>query len=287
MELMDYHNHHNRCGHAKGIIEDYINAAIEKGLSEIGIADHFPFGAVSDDPKYEELFKTISMTVEEFPRYIREIRDLRDRYRGKIAVKISTEVDFVTSGKHLERQKKVLEPFMDDFDYLLCGIHSLKFDGLPVIAFNDGKGPEALRTHGEDKIHLEYVKKLGAMVETGYFDIVTHLDNHRFLWQPNEPTYSQHAWQKFMELLDRIKSKGMAVEINTSGTVKGANSQFPSDTFIKAMIQRDIPLTLCSDAHRPENIGYQFKEFLQKAKPWGLTHLCAYDKRRQRLIPIN
>ena len=283
---MDYHNHHNRCGHALGSIEDYINVAIEKGLSEIGIADHFPFGAVTDDPKYTELFKTISMTVEDFPDYIREIKGLRDKYSGEIDVRISTEMSFVTSGKHLERQKKVLEPFMDDFDYLLCGIHELKFDGLPVILFNAGKGPETLRTHGEDKIHLEYIKKMRDMVETGYFDIIAHLDNHKFLWLPNEPTYSEDVWQELIALLDRIKSKGMAVEINTSGAWKGALSQFPSDIIVKALIQRDIPLTLCSDAHRPENIGYQFQAFIKKAKSWGLTHLCTYEKRKQRLVPI-
>ena len=176
---------------------------------------------------------------------------------------------------------------MDDFDYLLCGIHDLKFDGLPPVFFADGKGPDTLRAHGEDKIHLEYIKKMRDMVETGYFDIVTHLDNHRFLWQPNEPTYSQPVWQEFMDLLDLIKSKEMAVEINTSGTIKGASSQFPSDTIVKEMIHRDISLSLSSDAHRPENIGYQFKEFIQKAKLWGLTHLCSYERRKQRLIPVH
>ncbi|MCP4753258.1 MAG: hypothetical protein GY866_20400 [Proteobacteria bacterium] len=175
---------------------------------------------------------------------------------------------------------------MDDFDYLLCGIHKLKFDGLPLLMFNKGDGPEILRTHGEDKIHLEYINKMRRMVDTGYFDIVTHLDNHKCLWQRNEENSSEHVWLELMELPNLIKSKGMAVEINTSGTLKGAHSQFPSDNIVKELIRRNIPLTLCSDAHRPENVGYQFDAFLKKAKPWGLTRLCAYDRRRQRFIPV-
>ncbi len=286
MGLMDYHNHHYRCGHARGTIEDCIKVAIEKNLAEIGIADHFPFGAITSDPQYTELFSTFSMTVEEFPNYIQEIKDLREKYRDKIAVKVATEVAFVTPGRHLDLQKKVLEPFMDDFDYLLCGIHELKFDGLPVIPFAPANGPETLKTHGEDKIHLEYIKKMTGIVETGYFDIITHLDNHKFLWLPNEPTYSETVWRELMGLLDKIKSKGMAVEINTSGIVKGGLSQFPSDNIIKEMIDREIPLTLSSDAHRPENIGYLFDETVSKLKQWGLTHLCAYDRRKQRSVPI-
>ena len=287
MELMDYHNHHHRCGHALGSIEDYIKDAIEKNLSEIGIADHFPFGAIADEEKYADLIKTISMKVADFPDYIQEIKDLREKYKGEIRVKISTEVGFVTSGIHLDQQKKILEPFMDDFDYLLCGVHELKFDGLPIVPLSLRIDPNTLKIHGEDKIHHEYIKKMKSMVETGYFDICTHLDNHKLLWLPEEPTYSETAWQEMMELLDLIKAKGMAVEINTSGTWKGAHSQYPSDNIVKEMIQREIPLTLSSDAHRPENIGYEFEEFIKKAKPWGLTHLCAFEKREQRLIPIN
>lgn len=286
MYLMDYHNHHSRCGHAGGSIEDCIAVAIEKGLAEIGIGDHFPVDAVWDDPKYEELLKVASMKTVEFPNYIAEIKALREKYRGRIEVKISTEVAFVTSGVHLEKQKQVLEPFMDDFDYLLCGIHEVKFDGLPAIPFFP-PDPALFEEHGEERIHFEYVKKMKSMVGTGYFDIVTHLDNHRSLWRPGEPTYSDASWREFMELLDLIKEKGMAVEINTSGVPKGNDSQFPNDEMAKELIARDIPLVLSSDAHRPERVGDGFLEFIEKARPWGLTHLCSYSKREPRLIPID
>lgn len=289
MELMDYHSHHYRCAHAKGSIEDYIKVAVEKGLSEIGITDHFPFSASTTNPKIKELPKTtvLSMTEEEFPEYIQEIKDLRDKYRGKIRVRVSTEVGFVTSGKHLDLQKVLLGPFMDDFDYLLGAIHGLKIEGHPTVFFNPANGPEALSTHGEDTIQIEYFKRLTEMVETGFFDIIAHLDNLKMLWLPNEPTYSESVWREILELLDRIKSKGMAVEINTSGPVKGASSQFPIDSIVKELIRREVPLTMSSDAHRPENIGYQFQAFIEKAKPWGLTHLCSYEKREQRLVPID
>ena len=78
----------------------------------------------------------------------------------------------------------------------------------------------------------------------------------------------------------------MAIEINTSGTLKKISSQFPSDEIVKEIIQRDIPLLLGSDAHRLKNIGYKFEEFLEKAKKWGLSHICTYEKREQSLIKI-
>jgi histidinol-phosphatase (PHP family) len=78
----------------------------------------------------------------------------------------------------------------------------------------------------------------------------------------------------------------MAIEINTSATRKGLSNQFPDDEIIKEIIQRKIPLLLGSDAHKPEDVGYMFEETLEKAKKWGLTHLCTYKKREQKLVKI-
>jgi histidinol-phosphatase (PHP family) len=187
---------------------------------------------------------------------------------------------------YFDRQRTVLDRFKDDFDYLLGGFHGLKFDGAPFFNFVWAKGREVLDTYGEERIHAEYFKKMRSIINTGYFDILAHFDNHRLLWRPNEPVYSPDIWCEILDLLDLVKSQGMAVEINTSGIRKGGRDQFPSDEIVKEMIRRDIPLVLSSDAHQPEEIGYGFAEFIEKAKPWGLTHLCSYEKRRQRLVPI-
>ncbi|MFX1456132.1 MAG: histidinol phosphate phosphatase, partial [Promethearchaeota archaeon] len=85
---------------------------------------------------------------------------------------------------------------------------------------------------------------------------------------------------------DIVKNKGMAIEINTSGVLKDLGSQFPSDRIIKEIIPRDIPLILGSDAHRPIYVGYMLKEFLEKAKKWGLSYICSYKKRKPHLIKI-
>ena len=40
--IIDLHNHTPRCNHAEGSIDDYIRAAIEKGIDIFGFADHAP-----------------------------------------------------------------------------------------------------------------------------------------------------------------------------------------------------------------------------------------------------
>ncbi|MHA2185934.1 MAG: histidinol-phosphatase [Promethearchaeota archaeon] len=283
---MDYHSHHWRCGHALGGIEDYIKVAIKKNLAEIGFSDHFPLEAIIDDPQLLERIKTASMALAEFPNYINELKHQRKKYKDKITIRISTEVNFATPGSPFTRQKKVLEPFMDDFDYLIGAIHNIKWHDSPLIIIAPSQGREFIKEYGAEKINLEYINKLEKLVNIGFFDIIAHFDNQRVLFSPNKPNYSERAWEKLLELLDKIKNKGMAIEINTSGTHKGLDSQFPSDEVVKELIQRDIPIVLSSDAHMPEYIGYMFEDFIEKAKKWGLTHLCFYENREQSLVKI-
>lgn len=285
MNFMDYHTHSRRCGHAIGEIEDYVKTAIEKNMNEIGIADHFPLGAVIDSLRLSELIKKSSMGVEEFPYYIEEIKNLREKYENKIKIRLSTELTYTTPGRALKRQKKVIEPFEDDVDYLLGAIHD-------VICYNDiiildpREDSKALKKYSNEKITDEYVEKLIKLVNTDFFDVIAHFDNHRVLFRPKSPHYSDNTWQKLLNLLDRIENKGMAIEINTSGVLKGIGSQFPSNKIVKEIILRNIPIMLGSDAHRPQNVGFMFKEFIEKAKKWGLSHICSYEKREQNLVKI-
>jgi histidinol-phosphatase (PHP family) len=284
MKLRDYHTHTRRCGHAFGEIEDYINAALDKNLIEIGISDHFPLGAVIDDPQLTEFMEKASMKVEEFPRYIEEIKDMKEKYKDKISVRISTEINFYTPGRALSLQKEILKPFIDDMDYIMGAIHDIKWHESPVILIHEGS--TSLREYGEDKLILEYVNKLIKLVDTSFFDVIAHFDNYRILFPPNNPRYSQYIWQKLLDLLDKIKNKGMAIEINTSGFLKKIGNQYPDDEIIKEMIQRNIPLLLGSDAHNPKYVGYKFEEIIEKARKWGLSHLCIYERREQKLVKI-
>lgn len=286
MKLMEYHCHNQRCGHALGEIEEYVKVAIEKDFIDIGITDHLPLEVIIDDPQFKDIIKRASMAVKEFSNYIAEIKRLKEKYKNKINVRISTEINFATPGRALTRQKEMLEPFMDDFDYLLGAIHDIKWHNSPVIIMDPREGSEALATYGMEKINLEYINKLLKLVETNFFDVIAHFDNQRVLMRPIRPEYSENTWQQLLNLLDKIKTKGMAIEINTSGTLKGIDSQFPEDAIVKESIQRNIPLILGSDAHSPEYIGYMFEEFIKKAKKWGLSRLCTYEKREQHLVKI-
>ena len=90
--LVDYHTHHARCGHATGTMVEYIEAALAGGLEEIGLSDHSPIYDRDDDP--HPLPQT-AMSQHELPAYIAEMAALRDRYAGRITVRLGVESDYL------------------------------------------------------------------------------------------------------------------------------------------------------------------------------------------------
>ena len=74
--LIDHHTHHYRCGHAKGTLEDVIEAAIAKGLDGIGLSDHSPIYHLGDGDHVEPDVPWPS----ELPCYVAEMAALKERY---------------------------------------------------------------------------------------------------------------------------------------------------------------------------------------------------------------
>lgn len=93
--VFDLHTHHHRCGHALGEIEDYIQAAIEKGMDYIGIADHSPYFYSDED----QLYPGIAMGKSELANYVEEVLALKKKYKQQIHVLLGMESDFFQTTK--------------------------------------------------------------------------------------------------------------------------------------------------------------------------------------------
>ncbi len=277
MQYWDYHTHSSLCNHAIGTIEDYITSAIEKNLAEIGISDHFPMDLLP------EHFHIYAMPLNEFPSYISEIKRLQAKYISQIKVKIASEVDFFPTA--FNGYKRIIKPFLDDFDYIIGSVHAVPWQGIEAIPIDEVQAIPMIKELGVDRVYLEYYDTLLEMIKTNFYNIVGHFD------LPKKyglfPQDSDKIWQKILQVLDQIENSGMAVEINTSGLYKNVKQTYPKEDIIKELIQRKIPITLGSDAHSPKYIGFKFQEIIVRIKKWGLTSLCQFSSYENNLIPLD
>ena len=70
-----YHSHTARCGHAYGKDEDYVEAAIKRGLKVLGFSDHVFLPGLS---QYR-----MRGDYEEMDDYVSSVRSLEKKYKDK------------------------------------------------------------------------------------------------------------------------------------------------------------------------------------------------------------
>ncbi len=256
--MRDYHLHTSLCKHATGKMEEYVEAAIENGMTEICFTDHIPLPD-GEDPDHR-------MKLEEVEPYLEQIAILNRKYR-EIPILAGIEADYV------EGYESYLEDFISSFhfDLVIMSVHYIKKWANEQWVFDYEYTDETLPHQYSD-----YFDTVFKGVKTGLFDVVGHLD---LIKRPRYSVlYSNH--RKVGKILDAMKKHGMSLELNTSGLRKPINETYPSLDIIKLAVKRGIPITLASDAHRPEHVGYQFDWLVNRLFQFPDLKLAQYSKRK-------
>ena len=85
----NYHTHTYRCQHAYGSEREYIEAAIRRGIAELGFSDHVPC------PFKDGYVSGIRMTMEQAPEYVYAIRELGKEYASDIKLYVGFEAEYI------------------------------------------------------------------------------------------------------------------------------------------------------------------------------------------------
>ncbi|OQY46203.1 MAG: hypothetical protein B6240_07630 [Desulfobacteraceae bacterium 4572_87] len=263
-QLPDYHMHTALCKHAKGTVSDYRRAAGTLGIPEICFVDHAP-NPDGYDPNHR-------MNLNEFCNYKDIVGTEMDHQ--------SPHVLFGVEADYYRGCETFLEKWLEiqDFDLVLGSVHFIEdwgFDNPAVMqVWNSVDITETWRA---------YFKLVTKLVETRFFDVVSHLDiPKKFGHRPSEKDLKEMV----QPVLDRVAEVGMGMELNTSGLRKPVAEIYPSASIVSLAQERDIPICFGSDAHNPQEVGKDFPAALQLAKDAGYTHYFRISKRKKTLVPL-
>jgi len=252
---VDLHNHTILCNHATGSVEEYVKKAIEEKIKYFGFSDHAP---MNYDPKYRMSFKQMN-------EYENSILHVKKKYEKNLHVLLSYEVDFL-EGYIDERVLKA------KVDYLIGSVHFIGKWG-----FDNPEFIGEYKNKDINKIWEEYFEAIENLAKSRLFDIVGHIDLIKvfnFL-----PTKDIREIAK--GAIKEIKKANMVVEINAAGYRKPVKEAYPSSDILEMLAQNDIPITFCSDAHAPEQIGFKKEEMHLFAKSYGYNKCATFiDKER-------
>ena len=270
--LADYHVHTPYCGHAKGKVIEYVRSAVDRGLSEIGFADHL--GRYYLTPTQRRRYWDWGMEERTVARYVAELLELSEMFKGQIRIRIGLEVDYVEGAEDL------LEPIVSRYplDFLLCSIHCIPQFGWKHLS-SYSNIPET------SAIYKEYFRAARAALRSGLFQALAHPD---FIWRyVGWP--QQDPLMPFREIAETVAvagETGRCIEINANGYLwsraNESGDQDPFETLIDKCHSLEVPVSIGSDAHEPAMVGKLFPELIATLKKKGITTFTCFSEGKPR-----
>ena len=248
---LDGHTHPNLLKRpAQG--EEFINKAISLGFDGIVFTDHMPFTVTGDE--HDRIpFGKVS-------EYCDKVVELREKYRGIIDIKTGIEIDYRKSCE--DEIREVLS--CGKFDVILGSSH------LNIKGFNLPFG-----TMTRSEFAAEVAENYLAAAESGFFDVMTHLDVYRWVFSENEnyPLIPDEFSTKSIEnilrhLFSVMERRGIALEYNAAPLFKKFDNlgAYPCHDILKIAADYKLKYTYGSDAHAACHVGFGYEDFLKFSK---------------------
>jgi histidinol-phosphatase (PHP family) len=247
--------------------ERYRLVAQERGIEELGVSEHvYRF--------------TQALDVWQHPLWVESAHDDLDAYvafvREQTDLKLGIEADFIPGRE--DRMRSLLEG--RDWDYVVGSIHfiaegALDYDKYDV--WNSGRSP--------DHVWRTYFTWLGELAATGMYDVLAHPDLVK-MWGSERPWPDKDLRFYYDLAMEQIADSGIAVEVSTAGLRKPVGEIYPSVPFLEMVADAGNPIALSSDAHVPDQLGYEYERALELLSDVGITELAVFDHRERRLEPI-
>src|SRR5210317_1610860 len=155
-----------------------------------------------------------------------------------------------------------------------------------MLWFIDGPDSEIWKRGLENFFGNNIRKAVGAyylqtmdMAETQKPDIIGHLDKIKMHNRGKYFSEDEKWYRKLVsETLEVIKENNCIVEVNTRGIYKKrSESLFPGEAILREMHEMNIPVTISSDAHKPDEVNLRIAESSKILLELGFEEAFVYD----------
>lgn len=252
--------------------EAIIETAIEKGFSYVYFTDHHDM----DFPVHPS---EASMDFQlDFNAYIKKLLQLKELYRDKIEVRLGVE-----QGICPETAPKIAALSNQyPFDFVIGSSH------LTSLTNGDPYYPEYYAGKSNVEAYREYfMSEAENVLLTDGFDVYGHLDYAVRYCPDSSFVYEFEDYRDIFEvLLKRLIEKGKGIEINTSGITKIG---YPHPNIEALKLYKKLGgeiITVGSDAHKKENIGFGFDIAEEMLRELGFKYYTVFRGRQPAFMKL-
>lgn len=243
-------------------MEKQIYRAKAAGLRGVCLTDHMDYDFPGDEwPDVDAPF------VFDPVSYLRHIEEMKNKFED-IEILAGVECGlqkFPSTKEKLDELKN-----MGAWDFRIGSLHLIEGKDPYYPAFWEGRD-------AEDCLRAYFEETYENLLLFHDFESLGHLD-YAVRYAPSAYLYTPEV---FFDVIDAILSfliqKDIALEINTSGLKTGRNMPNPHWEILSRYVQLGGRLiTIGSDAHTPEYVGYHFREIGDPIKKTGLQEYVVY-----------
>ncbi len=270
-QLISLHGGHSGqfCWHAQDSLEDIIRQYIRLGFRQVGITEHIP--PASDRFLYpDEIAQGLDAKdlLQQFGRYIKTARALKEKYQGKIQIYVGMETETVTGYK--DHIPKLIEQFKPD--YLVGSVHHVNdicFD------YSNKEYEKATLSCGSiEGLYKAYFDLQYEMIMTIKPFVVGHIDLIRIF----DPEFKQRLLhpdltRKIERNLALIKSLGLVLDFNQRPLARGEKEPYIAPSIMELAKKMDLRLVPGDDSHSAAQAGGHVDTAIALLKKHGFnTH---------------
>jgi histidinol-phosphatase (PHP family) len=262
----NFHSHSYLCD-GKEHMEEYVKTAISKNFKAFGFSAHSPLPFPNE----------WSLTSESYKQYLKDARELKEKYKGQIDLYLGLEIDYIPGHSDNFSEFTQAAPL----DYCIGSVHLVRGQENGKIWFIDGpiEGylsgvDEVFQGNYKDAVTAFY-KQTIEMIRTQKPDIIGHIDKVKMHNKQRWFSTSEKWYQDIVyETLVVAAENNCIVELNTRGVYTGKTDEyFPSKEILFKCRELGIDMMVNSDAHHPSQLDIHFAEGHQLLKQIGFKKI--------------
>ena len=263
--IPDYHLHSSFSDDCDTDIYDMIRKAASLGMSSFCITDHYD----KDYPVHPEDSCTFDLDI---PHYLSEMQQVKHKVSNYFDLKIGIELGVMPETADTLAGFGKKHP---ELDFIIASSH--------IVCMEDPYYPSFYEGRTEKEAYRSYFEAILENVSNFHdFDVYGHLD-YCLRYGPNKAKcFNINDYLDIFEaVFQKIIPDGKGIEINTGSLYRGLDFPHPHRKILELYKEMGGEiLTLGSDSHDIDHIGYAFPETAERLKETGFRFYCTYEKRK-------
>ena len=267
--LADYHVHTEFSDDSKYPLEELIKDAIKLHIDYICLTDHVDYGIKVDwDSMAKIKYRgNEPFTNVDYEKYAKDIKRMQEKYGDKIKIKMGLE--FGIQMHTIDKYEALFKRY--PFDFIILSVHQVNDKEFWTQDFQKGKSQKEYNEAYYNEI-LGIIKKYKNYSVLGHLDLIVRYDeNGVYPFENVKPIIE--------DILKIVINDNRGIEFNTSYHRYGLKDTTPSMEILKLYHKLGGKIiTIGSDSHKPEHLGFYIKEAKDILKSIGFKQFCTYDK---------